>query len=157
MFDEHSLQSLNAVLRAVVAVVVIIASIVATLYHLRKLAPGWPRNVFPLVAALSPALFNIAGMVALILSNYYLLAGGLFSLGFLVEAIRFVRDATPLDRKAVVGFGISCCSFVLSISMVFLVRTISSVLGALEHMAELAGRQTEAIAGLLEILKKLPH
>ena len=52
MFDEHSLQLLNEVLKAVAAVVAIIGGTVVTLYHLRKLAPGWHRNVFPLATAL---------------------------------------------------------------------------------------------------------
>jgi hypothetical protein len=114
MFDEHSFQLLNEVLRGVAYVVAIIGGTVATLYHLRKLAPGWHRHVFPLLAALSPALFSAAGMVALAW-KYYLLAGGVFTLGFLVEVIRFIRDAAPLDRKAVMWFGISCCSFVLAL------------------------------------------
>jgi hypothetical protein len=149
MVDEHSLQLLKEVCIAVAAVATAVTSIVRTLYDLGKLAPGWPRHVFAWVNALSHALFSIAGIVALI-SNYYLLALGLFLLGFLVEVIRFVRNATPLDRKAVMGFSISCCSFVFSVIMVLLAYTIRAILDVLKG-------QAETIADIIEILKKLSH
>jgi hypothetical protein len=146
--DQLNLVVLNSVLQAIASVIAIIGGIVGTIFTLRKLAPGWHTHVLRWLVVLSPLLLSVAGVAVFYFWHQALLASALFALWFFIQIAMFVRDPRPLNREAVMWFGIFCCTFVFSVTMILIADLVSRILSVLETDAELIGKLADTVRAL---------
>lgn len=145
---EQTLQNLTAalpILQAIFFVVAIIASVIAGLFHLRKLAPGWHTNAAFWIVALGPTLLMLAAIYVSVWWRKPFIAGALFAAWFLAEGMKFARDSAPLTRASIFWFGLLCCTFVFSVVVAFVGDVLQGILSVLDHQTDLMGKIIEQL------------
>jgi hypothetical protein len=145
--DQHTLQILLWTLQTIAAVIAILAGILTIVSQLRRLGPSWRAHFINWVLALGPFVAYVAGIV---ISNVWktpTISVAMFTCGFILQIVGFLRDSKPVDRSAIVIFGISCCSFVLCVAFAYVAAFINQIIDLLHGELEL-------IRGITEVLKQ---
>jgi hypothetical protein len=87
----------------------------------------------------APLGLNLCGIAAAFLKEP-LIAVTLFIVAFIVQIIAFRRDPSPVDRNAVVMFGVLCCAYTLLVSMVIVFSLIGQIVDQMGKIIELIGK-----------------
>jgi hypothetical protein len=132
-----SLQTTAMIVAILTGLITSVTGAITIVTHLKSAGQTGRAQILNWVLVLGPLIMIPGGIMLFVLWNEMLTAAVLVTIGFILQTIFFLREEGPVNRRAIVNFGLASSGYALAIAIIVLGHFITEIIKLLSKQLSL--------------------